>query len=76
MTKIIDSEGIFKRRKSDQARMDQLRITEGEMIKFYPACGSEGQHWDQAFTELKNRFHLNPSDAEFVEKVLGDCGPF
>ena len=76
MSKIIDSEGIFKRRKEDQARLDQLGVTEDEMVNFYNACGSEGQDWDQAFDVLKNRFQLGTTDEAFVEKVLEDCGPF
>jgi hypothetical protein len=56
--------------------MDQVGITENEIVTFHNSCGSEGQDWDRAFAALKERFRLHTTDATFVEKVLGDCGPF
>jgi hypothetical protein len=56
--------------------MDKLGITEGEMIKYYNACGPEGENKQQAFAALVARFKLNEEDTKFVDEVLGNCAPF
>lgn len=73
---ILDPEGIFKRLKQDRGRMETLGITEDVMVEFYNSCGAEGEHWDDSFAALKKRFKLSDEDSQFVERVLGDCGPF
>ncbi len=56
--------------------MEALGITEKEMVKYYYACGSEGERRNEALADIIVRFKLNAEDASFVEGVLGDCGPF
>ena len=72
----LDPEGIFSKLKQDRGRMESLGITENVMVEFYNSCGAEGEGWDDSFATLKKRFKLSEEDSHFVERVLGDCGPF
>ncbi len=72
----VDPDGIFKKFGEQRARLEQLGITKNEMVKFYGSCGGDGECWDQAFATLRERFKFDAEDAMFVERFLGDCGPF